>query len=737
MVAVRVSPFGGMVPAVDDRLLSDVNAALSEDTWLYNGNAVGMVAPKLLVALQTSTAKVYRIPNNFTDNVHLEDSIWMEFPHADTDVIRSQVVDDSFDRFYWMSPVSEPRYAPLTMIQSQVPNVDGYLLGIPAPQGTLIAVPTGGVSATLKSVSYVQTFVSAYGEEGPPSAPVIIPSVKIDATVGLTLLAADPNDLGTDRNLTHTRIYRTVTSTSGVTTYFFVAEVPIATASYNDNAAVDTDAVVSLNAELQSTNWQQPPDDLQGMVSLSNGMVVAFRSNELWFCEPYRLHAWPSQYVLVTEYPIVGLGVANQMLVVATEGFAYTATGINPGSINLVKVPGLLPCTSRGSIVSTTRGVFFASPAGLVLISTAGVVIATKELIRKDRWASLVATNTLRAAQLGDGYFGFGQARFGVFDVVAFDTDAFAQEDFGGARRGILIDPTSQSVAFNLQSSEDPIVNIQTDAWSGEVFVILSGALYWVDIGDEAQTRKVFNWRSKIYQVAEKKNLQAMKVFFNANPTYPITYVQDGKIPSMTGVVTSGVTQNDLAGDVPGFEGWRASTAVDTDAWVPTVGLGKSLRTAFAAPVVVSSYCIGAPAAPASPNIAPKTWSLFGSNDDVNFTLIQTVTGAPVFASGEIRKYDIPEAQQIAYQYFKLTIDDVQSGTQIGLHDYQLNTPRLAIIKVYADDRLVMTRPLVRSGEQWRMPSGFKADFWQFEIESGVEIRSLQAASSPRELEMV
>ena len=53
---------------------------------------------------------------------------------------------------------------------------------------------------------------------------------------------------------------------------------------------------------------------------------------------------------------------------------------------------------------------------------------------------------------------------------------------------------------------------------------------------------------------------------------------------------------------------------------------------------------------------------------------------------------------------------------------------------MYADGRLVMTRELRTSGELWRLPSGFKADFWQFEIEAIVEIDNIQAATSPTEL---
>lgn len=736
MVAVRVSPFGGMVPAVDDRLLADVNAALAQDTWLYDGGAKGMPAPKFIRNLQTTTNKVYRIPNNFTDSLHLTDSIWMEFPSADTDVLRTQVVGDSFDRFYWMSPLAAPRYAPLATIQAQVPSVTGYLLGVPAP-GNISGSASGGSSSTLKSVAYVQTFVSAYGEEGPPSVPVLFTAVKIDATVTITLHAADPADLGTNRNLTKSRLYRTVTASDGTANFYFVAEVAIGTTTYADNAAVSTDAVIALNSILASTNWQGPPSDLQGMVALSNGMVVAFRQNELWFCEPFRMHAWPAAYVLVTEYPIVGLGVSNQMLVVATEGFTYAATGIAPSSISLVKLPGLLPCTSRGSIVSTTIGVYFATPSGLIIVSPSGVHLATKELIKKDRWGTLVATNTLRAAQLGDGYFAFGQARFGVFDVLSFDNTAFAQNDFGGARRGILIDPTSLSVAFNLLTSVDPVANVQTDAWSAEVFLIRDNQLLWMDVGDQTQTRVPYKWRTKIYQSSDKRNFQAMKVYFETNPAYPISYVQDPQIPVMTASVTSGVTITGDLADVPGQESWRASAG--DGAWVSTAGQSFPhwVTVDLGSAKVISSYSVGAPAAPLSPALAGKSWTLQGSVNGVTYVTISEVINTFAFGSGEVRTYAIGQSLQLAYRYYRLKVTAPQSGSQVAVDNFQLNQPKLGIVRAYADGRLVMTRELKVSGEQWRMPSGFKADYFQWEIEAGITAYSFQAATSPAELRTI
>ena len=598
MVAARISPFGGMVPAVDDSLLAPINAAFAEDTWTYSGSVVGLPVRKVLRSLTNVNAtKVYRVPNNYTDALHLSDSLWLEFAHPDTDVLRTQVVGDTYDRFYWASPLDAPRYMTYTQLQAAAPALAGaYLLGIPAP-GAITGIVSGGASATLKSVAYVQTFVSAYGEEGPPSAPKIYTAQKIDATYTITFAQPDPLDTGTNRNITKMRLYRTITATNGTTTYFFVTEVAVGTVSYADNAAVNTDAVIGLNAEIESTNWSGPPSDLQGWVSMTNGIVAGFRNNEIWFCEPYRMHAWPAIYTLAVEYPIVGLGVQNNALVVCTDGFAYTINGAHPSSMSLQKIAGLMPCTSRGSILSTTDGVYFSTPSGLALVSSGGVVIATKELIRKDKWNALVQINTLRAAQLGAAYYAFGQAILGVFQTDTFQNDYVQLSDFGGARNGMLIDPTSQTVAFNNLSTDDPITNVMVDVWSGEVFVIQNAQVQWLDISDVNQTKAPFVWRSKIFQTPKKNNFNIAKVFFTVPPG--------------------------------------------------TVDLN---------PVEV-----------------------FGS----------------------------PQTLQ---------------ATQWGL------------FRAYADGDLMMTREIRVSGEQFRLPSGFKADFWQFEVEARVQIDVLQVATSAKEL---
>jgi len=593
MTAARISPFGGMIPATDDTLLPEINAAWAENTWVYQGTVQGIPTPKVLRTNSSSNVtKVYRIPNNYTDVQHLVDSVWMEFTNIDTDVVRSVVVDDTYDRYYWAAPSLTPRYNTRARIAA---GSHDYILGVPQPPKPTLNI-TGGASATQRSTAYVLTYVSAYGEEGPPSDPVN-GTGKVDATWTLTWTAPDPNDLGVNRNLTLVRVYRTVTALDGTTTYFFVDEKPIATVSHADTK---TDAVVSLNELLSSTTWTAPPSDMVGIISLSNGMLAGFRNNEVWFCEPYRPHAWPAQYTITTEFPIVGLGVMGQTLVVLTQGYIHTATGISPANISIVKLAGIMPCTSRGGILSAPEGVYFPSPAGLILVSGAGVLNVTKELVRKDKWLEYAQTSTLRAVRLNNAYYGFGSARFGVFDVNAFDNAAFTQEDFSGSRAGVLIDPTSNSIAFNILTSEDPIVNVMTDAWSGEVFIIRDGQTQWIDIGDANAVRDPYIWRSKIFQAENKKNFVAQKVYF--------------KTPS----------------------------------WAPAL------------------------------------------NPVPNADLVQSL-----------------------------------AADQWGL------------VRCYADGRLVHTRELRESGEQMRLPSGFKADYWQWEIEARVELKSFQAATTTDELRQV
>ena len=139
MAVVKILSFGGMVPAVDDHLLPDTAAALSQNCYLYTGQLVGIVAPKFIRNMENmSYGKAFRIPKNYYDAEHIEDAYWMEFISIDTDVVRSPTVDDQFDRYYWVSPLEQPQVNSLARIiagqpsyqvgRAAVDDATGYLL---------------------------------------------------------------------------------------------------------------------------------------------------------------------------------------------------------------------------------------------------------------------------------------------------------------------------------------------------------------------------------------------------------------------------------------------------------------------------------------------------------------------------------------------------------------------------------------------------------------------------------
>lgn len=660
MVAFKVNGFGGMIPAQDDRLLPDNQAASAINTWLYNGDLQGINGLTLLHSCSlANTGKAYRIPLSNPNSFNFASSFWMEFQNPDTDVIRTPVIGDTFNRYYWAASNIAPSYNTLERILASSP---AFLLGIPTPGGVSVsavdsnapAVRTGtthgtniidglsttgdldvgdtvtgtgvvasppttvqviltnnaiqlnqpttgsgtvsltfGTNGITISRAYTCTWVSAYGEESAPGTPAVV-NAPNTFVWNVTLPTPDPADLGTNRNLATVNIYRTVTSSSGVANFFLVANVPITTTTYADSA---DDATISGNVILPSTTWTGPPSDLKGITKMPNGIVAGFRENEIWFCEPYRPHAWPAAYTLVVDFPVVGLGVIDQTLVVCTEVYPIAITGSTPASMTQTNMSALEPCLSRASILSTIEGVYYVSPNGLVLVNYNGANLVTKDLIRKDKWQNLVPTQVFRAARLQNAYYGFGLQFLPCFNPLAFNPLAFnSSVDDTYAFTGVLIDTTVPRVAFNQMTSAAPMSNVYNDIWTGEVFVIQNNNVYWLNVADPSPTPSAYTWKSKKYQFNERKSLGVMRAYF----TVPFT-------PS----------------------------------------------TDFA----------------------------------VDFGLDFVTT--------------------------------------------------LGTISVYADDVLVVTRPLRTSGELMRIPSGFKSDFWQFEFDTIVQINSLQVAASAKELASV
>jgi len=507
MVQIKIDSFGGEIPAIDDRLLPGNQAASSVNAWLFSGRIepVHSLVP-LYTPNNPSIRSWFRLPKGNPGIDNMIDSDWLEFENQNVRVIRSPVAGQDDDgRFYWADGVY-PKYMTGDMIRA---HDAPYKLGIPRPATAPGVTATGGSSTDNKTVTYVYTWVSSLGEEGPPSPPTIITN-KPDATYHITMTAPTGIDTA-NRSLAKTRIYRTVVGAQGLASYFFVAEVPIATLTYDDS---QTDAQVVLNEQLKSVYWTAPPSDLQGLVSMPNGMVAAWRKNEIWFCEPYYPHAWPVTYTIAVPNNIVGLGVFNQSLIILTEGQPYSATGVDPASMALAIIQPLEPCTSRNSIVNTPSGVLYSSPNGLINITPAGAQNITAQSILKDQWAKYLNLDSIAASVLAAGYYAYSIQVPGVFQDDAFQDNAFQKESAFGTLPGIyqkLDDPRMGLTVLDPTPVETK--NVITDIFNGETMVMRDGVIYVVDIRKHENYGK-YIWRSRIYTLDFVANLGAAKVYW-------------------------------------------------------------------------------------------------------------------------------------------------------------------------------------------------------------------------------
>ena len=441
------------------------------------------------------------------------------------------------------------------------PGATGILISSTYTNGPPPIAPTGTAandfqvwgdlttSDVIEARAYVYTWLSAYAEESPPS-PATLVNGWSNGTWTIALYLPPSDYLGVTRNVTGIRVYRTVSSAGGATVYYWVCDVDIpsntisnvttATGITNGTATIvgpltvqDTlgDDVVALNNQLASTNWFPPPEGLQGIRSMPNGMAVGFKGNELWFCEPYRPHAWPPGYVLTTEFPIVGIGVTGQSVVACTSGTPYVGTGVSPSVLTLNKIHMPEPCISRGSVVGTLSGVFYQSHNGLILVpgDTTAASNVTEMWITRERWNSLAPQKNTRAIPLASCYFCFGTTNGTDNSVAQSGFNIEMNQD--NQSFTIWPQPGGHRIGFNQMTGPNgfDIDNVMVDPWTGIGLLIQDGGIYYYDFTDATPAIVPYKFRTKIYQQVSKKNFEAMKVFFTVPVGTPTQGVRNEK----------------------------------------------------------------------------------------------------------------------------------------------------------------------------------------------------------------
>lgn len=228
-----------------------------------------------------------------------------------------------------------------------------------------ITATAGKVEVNLETLSdytearaYTYTYVNQYGEEGPPSLPV---SVDVGDGQVVRLRYVPPPVNHPYIPISRIRWYRASVSGS----YAFVAEH---TVNQNNPTFVDDVSTGALGEALSTNDFFPPEQNLRGLCRMPNGVLAAFKDNEVHFSVPYLPYAWKSYTIQTTETRVVDICPFESGLYVVTTAHPVIVTGVDPDSMTMQKIPAVQAGVSKGCMTNVGPYVAYASHDGIVVL---------------------------------------------------------------------------------------------------------------------------------------------------------------------------------------------------------------------------------------------------------------------------------------------------------------------------------------------------------------------------------
>ena len=482
--------FSGIAPGVSPRLLAEQFAQTAQNLDFESGRLNPV----------TADSDTFTLANSVRRSIFFyRDTNWLQWDDDDVFAVEGPIPADTLDRLYWTGE-DYPRIGTATTIVagSSYPQAS-YRLGVPAPANAPGTTKTGTAddTQTPDDVSYVYTFVTAFGEEGPPS-PASTAFERTDTeTVTVSVPSSDhPNgnyNFGTGAKK---RIYRSNTGSTN-TQFQFLAEIPFTTTSYSD-----TTSSFALGEVLPSGTWIGPPDDdtslypdgpLTGLTPVANGVFAGFTGKRLCLSEPFLPHAWPIDYRITLEEDIVAIGSVSNGVVALTDGAPYFVTGVDPSAMTAVKLDIAQACVNARSVVDMGDYLLYAGPDGLVAVSGGQGEVVTNGLISVKQWNDDFNPTTYRAFKHENTYVAFWS---------------------GG---GFVYDPRAGEAALSTLSYTGDVRGGFTNPKDGELYIIVGNKIKKYRGGTTSKTLK---WKSKQYVTPKPVSMGWVSVHAQA---YPVT----------------------------------------------------------------------------------------------------------------------------------------------------------------------------------------------------------------------
>lgn len=210
MTAVRIAPFGGLLPRTGSHLLPNEAALVANNVKLHSGELRPLRKPALVSTLNNNwpAKTIFRAWNG-------EQSGWLTWD-KDVDVVRVPISAEVESRFVWTGD-GIPKIATYSDAVSGGGNdypKNFYALGIPAPITAPSVTPNGEGSGATTTRVYTYTFFSALGEESAPAPASDLITGKVDDTWNISGMDELPPNDGDIIDLTFTGKSVTITTTN-------------------------------------------------------------------------------------------------------------------------------------------------------------------------------------------------------------------------------------------------------------------------------------------------------------------------------------------------------------------------------------------------------------------------------------------------------------------------------------------------------------------------------------------
>ncbi len=265
--------------------------------------------------------------------------------------------------------------APEEFYDPNISEAAGVQRFLPANNSTTMAsfyINMNYVDNTRRRFYYVQSEVDGSDREGPPSdisqEVIVQPGERVKIT-------------GSQNN----RVYRSTGSREGFAALEGGAKL-LVSPYYDDFSS-------PLGQELPM--YGNPPTFEDGNLLHPAQFGVAFKNNEVWFSDVYRLHVWPEEWKVKFDSDVAAIQLVGASIVVFTEGpneddgRVYMMTGSDPRYMGKHEIISTAPMLNKLSLCKIGQSLFYVSHDGLMAVSREGAQNLTEAHFTREEWLEL------------------------------------------------------------------------------------------------------------------------------------------------------------------------------------------------------------------------------------------------------------------------------------------------------------------------------------------------------------